>query len=109
MSRVADQILRSVAEAKRRDYLPAPELDPGFLDFDDEVDRVAALLHRIDFITAHRLLPMARTPSGQVDLASTWEKETPGTRQQFRHRAAVVLEFAVKGRELRERPEENVA
>lgn len=109
MSRVADQIVRSVAEAKRRDYLPAPELEPGTVDFDDAVDRVAVLLHRIDFITAGRLLPMAGTSTGQVDLARTWGQETPGMRQQFRHRAACVLEFAARGRELRERPEENVA
>lgn len=109
MSRVADQIVRSFADAKRRDYHPSPELPAEALDFDDAVDRVAAMLHRIEFITAGRLLPMAGTPTGQVDLARTWAGETPGMRQQFRHRAAAVLEFAARGRELRERPEENVA
>lgn len=108
MSRVADLIARSVADAKRRDFLLWGGPPAGFIDFDDPVDRVAVMLHRIDFIAAHRLLPMAETASGQVDLAGTWDKETPGTRQQYRHRAAVVLEFAIRGRELRERPEENI-
>jgi hypothetical protein len=109
MSRVADQIVRSIADHKRRGFEPRAELPHDAIDFDDAVDRMAALLHRADFMTALRLSQMGLTADGQAQLASTWQEETPGVQREFRLRAAVCLEFAVKGRELRERPEENRA
>lgn len=109
MSRVSDQIVRSIADARRRGFEQRPELPWDALDFDDAVDRMAALLHRLDYVTPGRLRQLAGEAEGQMQLAHTWQQETLTVQQQFRNRAALLLEFAARGRELRERPEENVA
>lgn len=109
MSRVSDQIVRSVADTRRRGFEQRPELPAGALDFDDPVDRVAAFLHRLDFAPEAIVAGMCETPDGQVELAETWAAEPPSMRQRFRLRAAALLDVGTRSRELRERPEENVA
>jgi hypothetical protein len=109
MSRVADQIVRSIADHKRRDLGERPDLPDGFLDYDDPVDVVAAMLHRLSYASTDTVLNLASTPEGQVELAATWAREWESVRQENRRWAVVLLDRAVHCRELRERPEENRA
>jgi len=109
VSRVADLIARSVADAKRRNYEPRPELPEGAVDFDDPVDRLAVMQQRSGFVNEEELASKMADAEGQVALAKVWAGDTPGARQYFRRRAVVTLRVVVSGRELRERPEENIA
>jgi hypothetical protein len=109
MSRFANPLLAEVAEARRRNFGPADGLPGDALDFDSAVDRVAALLHRLEFATPDEAAGLVASPFGQTGLAHTWKRLPVERRQLYRRRAGVLLESAVRGRELRARPEENVA
>jgi hypothetical protein len=105
----------SIAAARARNFHgpdPAQFGDPfggDFLDFDDPVDRHAAFLRQVSIIGPEVALSKVTTVAGQVQLAEAWRVCGPSERQLYRRRAALALEFAIEGRELRSRPEENAA
>jgi hypothetical protein len=109
MSRIPDATRTAIAEARLRNYHAANTLDPSAIDFGDPVERHAAITHRMTFDTSEAAMSMATSAGGQLALADTWAKLTTAERQLWRRRAALALEFALRGSELRSRPEENVA
>lgn len=94
----------TIKRARQRNYH-----GEAALDLEDPLERVAVLAHRLSFETPDGATSMATSPDGQVGLARTWHALTPADRQLYRRRAAALLDFAENGRDLRSRPEDNVA
>lgn len=109
MSRFADPLVVAVASARRRNFHAGDGIPDNALDFDDPVDRLAAIMDRLTFAPPDGAAAMSTSPFGQTGLAHTWSRLAPERQQLLRRRAGVALEFAVRGSELRSRPEENAA
>lgn len=109
MSRFSDPLISAVAEARRNGFHGNPDLPDGTCDFNDPVDRIGALLTRLESATPDDAASMVSTGEGQCMLGATWAKLTRARRQFWRRRAGVLLDAAARGSELRSQPEENAA
>jgi hypothetical protein len=103
-----DKVGLSIAASRACNGRPSG-IPEDSLDFNDPVDRCAALAHRAGFERIRDAAGLLDIADGQVLIAHTWSRLNPAERQTLRRRATELLAAGLSGRELRSRPEDNVA